>query len=172
MSTFENSKLRFNFGFLLEAPFGSSREIEVNYPHVKFDDDVELTPLTGTFKASRNTQGVYIEGTLYSIAATDCDRCLEPYDAEIAMQLDEMYFYPASTAPAGAYVIKANGQLDLAPLVRDLAVLSIPIQLVCRPDCSGLCVECGQNLNEKDCGCDPQLIDPRLAALKKLLDQE
>lgn len=170
MSTFEYSDLRFNFGFLLEALPGTSREIELDYPQVKLGGDVVLAPLTGVFKASRTTQGIYIEGELVSFASADCARCLIVFDLPITMPLDELYYYPPHEAPEGAYVVKKDGQLDLAPLVREIALLSIPIQPICREDCQGLCVECGQNLNEGDCGCEDDPFDPRFASLKNLLD--
>lgn len=169
MSTFEHSNLRFNFGFLLEAPLGTSRDIELNYPAVKLVD-VLLAPLQGTFRATRNTQGIYIEGVLLSQAELECARCLEPYTGEISMPLDELYYYPAETAEEGAYVVHKDGNVDLGPLVRELAVLAIPFQPICRPDCLGLCIACGQNLNERDCGCADDDLDPRMAVLRNLLD--
>ena len=170
MSTFEYSDLRFNFGFLLEALPGTSREIEINYPHVKLSGDVVLTPLTGWFKASRTTQGIYIEGTFSSFVSADCARCLEPFQQAINIELDELFFYPPGSAPPDAYQVKKDGRLDLGPLVREMAVIAIPMQPICQPDCLGLCIECGQNLNLADCGCEDDSLDPRFAILKNLLD--
>ena len=48
-------------------------------------------------------------------------------------------------------------------------LLSIPIHAICRPDCQGLCAQCGQNLNDAACNCRPDEIDPRLAPLQQLL---
>ena len=73
-------------------------------------------------------------------------------------------------APPEVYVVGENGYIDLAPLVRELAMLDMPMQPLCRPDCHGLCMTCGQNLNEKDCDCETEEIDPRLVALRDLLD--
>jgi uncharacterized protein len=54
--------------------------------------------------------------------------------------------------------------------VRELALLDVPMRPLCRPDCQGLCMNCGQNLNEGDCGCEEEEIDPRLEALRKFLN--
>jgi uncharacterized protein len=43
---------------------------------------------------------------------------------------------------------------------------------LCRPDCRGLCIECGKNLNEGPCDCVVESIDSRLAELKELLRTE
>jgi uncharacterized protein len=58
--------------------------------------------------------------------------------------------------------------IDLDPLVREQLVLSLPAYPVCREDCKGLCPVCGANLNERECGCDRHVPDPRLAGLKNL----
>ena len=56
--------------------------------------------------------------------------------------------------------------IDLAPVVRDVVIAALPIRNLCRPDCKGLCPKCGADLNQADCGCDREVVDPRLAALK------
>jgi uncharacterized protein len=58
--------------------------------------------------------------------------------------------------------------IDLDPLVREQLVLSLPAYPVCRDDCKGLCTVCGTNLNERDCGCDRHVPDPRWAGLKNI----
>lgn len=163
------SRLRFNFGFLLEADFGTIRTIELDYPEVKVSDDVTLRPLRGQFNATRTTEGIYIDGELYSTLTTTCVRCLEDAIIPITVTLDELFFYPPQAAPEGEPIIGDDGFLDLAPLVRELSLLDMPIKPLCQPDCQGLCQECGQNLNVGSCDCPEVVIDPRLAALQKLL---
>jgi uncharacterized protein len=57
--------------------------------------------------------------------------------------------------------------IDLDPVVREQLLLALPGYPVCREDCKGLCTVCGVNLNERDCGCDRHVPDPRWAALEK-----
>jgi uncharacterized protein len=57
--------------------------------------------------------------------------------------------------------------IELDPLVQEQLVLSLPPYPVCADGCKGLCTICGQNLNEKDCGCDRHVPDPRWAGLAK-----
>jgi uncharacterized protein len=64
--------------------------------------------------------------------------------------------------------VPEDAHLDLKPLVRDYALLEFPLKPICREDCQGLCQECGQNLNEKDCGHQPDNDSP-FTALKDLL---
>ncbi len=168
----KRSRLRFNFGFLLESDLGTSREMELDYPSVRVGPDLVLSPLQGKFQVTHTSKGLYLQGHLYSAIAVDCTRCLESVDTPITMQIDELYHDPAHSAPAGEYAIGDDGILDLAPLLRELSLLEIPMQAYCRADCKGICAECGQNLNEGQCDCEQEQIDPRLASLKSLLDAE
>lgn len=59
--------------------------------------------------------------------------------------------------------------IDLDPIVREQVLLALPVTVLCRDDCKGLCSTCGQDLNEKDCGhSEKKEIDVRLAKLKDI----
>jgi DUF177 domain-containing protein len=58
--------------------------------------------------------------------------------------------------------------IDLDPLVREQVLLALPMHAACREDCKGLCGMCGQNLNEGECRCAADQVDPRFAKLKDL----
>jgi uncharacterized protein len=60
--------------------------------------------------------------------------------------------------------------LNLERPLHEQVLLTIPLQTLCRPDCRGLCSQCGQNLNEGSCQCSDNTGDPRLAALRTLLE--
>lgn len=59
-------------------------------------------------------------------------------------------------------------ELDMQPLLRERLLLAIPYAPLCKPDCLGLCSQCGASLNDSECGCDRKVLDPRLAALKNI----
>lgn len=164
------SRLRFNVGFLLESAHGTRRTMEIDFPTIQVGDDVTLSPLQGKFEAIRTSGGVYVSGRLESALNVECVRCLEEMLQPITIELDDLFYYPPSTTPEGEYPVDEDGYIDLSPLVRELSLLGIPMQPICRPDCKGLCMECGQNLNVADCGCEADEIDPRLAGLRELLE--
>ena len=58
--------------------------------------------------------------------------------------------------------------IDLDPIIREQVLLALPVSVLCREDCKGLCTVCGEDLNEKDCGCERKVVDVRLAALKDI----
>ena len=165
------SRLRFNFGFLLEARIGTSRTIELDYPTIDVED-ITLTPLTGALIVTRTSEGVYVSGKLKTATAVTCVRCLIDTLAPVSVSLEELLYYPPGATPPGELAIGEDGYIDLGPLVRELAILELPIHPLCKPDCQGLCQECGTNLNGRDCGCIVDEIDPRLAKLKELLEKD
>ena len=166
------SKLRFNVGHLLDGQLGGRREVELDYPTIQLSDDVTLSPLQGHFLATRTSKGLYLQGDLHSVIEADCTRCLNSVALPISLRLDELFYHPPSAAPEGEYVIDEDGILDLAPLMRELSLLEVPMQVYCLEACRGICVQCGQNLNDADCDCEIDDIDPRMAVLRTLLNDE
>ncbi|MBN1564204.1 MAG: DUF177 domain-containing protein [Anaerolineae bacterium] len=158
--------LKFNIGFLLVQGAGHQRDMELDLPRLRLDDDVELDFLTGTLRLSRNSRGVLAQGKLKTQIVGECVRCLEPITTPVELELEELFSYPPS--PETPYSVDDTGILDLAPLLREEAILAVPMGALCRPDCAGLCLECGQNLNEATCDCKADDIDPRLAILRQL----
>jgi uncharacterized protein len=74
-----------------------------------------------------------------------------------------------SFEPADAEEDTYSGKvIDLDPLVREQLLLALPGYPVCREDCKGLCSVCGANLNDRECGCDRHVPDPRWAGLKNV----
>ena len=66
-------------------------------------------------------------------------------------------------------MLSEDAQIDLAPILREYALLEVPIKPLHDPDCKGLCIECGQDLNVQDCGHNQQEDDSPFSVLKKLL---
>jgi len=64
-------------------------------------------------------------------------------------------------------VIEGN-ELDLTEIAREQILLNLPEQELCKEDCRGICPTCGKDLNEGECRCGEDDVDPRWAALKDL----
>ena len=89
-----------------------------------------------------------------------CMRCLEPADPTFDVDAREVSQPGAGEELESPYV-SADGELDLEAWAHDAFALELPAQLTCRPDCAGLCPQCGANLNEDpshqhDAGPDPR----------------
>jgi uncharacterized protein len=97
-----------------------------------------------------------------------CMRCLAPASATLRVDARE---YQATDPGAddelrSEYV--ADGDLDLDAWARDQVGLSLPDQILCRPDCAGLCHVCGKDLNVEPHEHEEAAVDPRWAALEAL----
>jgi uncharacterized protein len=83
--------------------------------------------------------------------------------------VQELYAYEGSTTEATSEedeVRRIEGDfLDLAPLVRDTVVLNLPLAPVCTEDCAGLCVDCGQRLDDLPADHHHEIVDARWAGL-------
>lgn len=109
-------------------------------------------------------------GTVYRLtgnvtvkAAFECSRCLKPLEQTLTFQFEEDF--DAATLGYG------KDTIDIAEPIRTALIFQEPMQPLCSVDCKGLCFACGANRNLFDCGCDSKKLDPRLAALARLLDK-
>ncbi len=154
---------------LLKASLGSSLTLEIDTgPRVL--EDLEVDFLRGTVQVVRAEGGLFVQGTVESQLGLECVRCLDPFAFPVTLQLAEMFRMTDSDPRPGAiYAVSEDGELDLAPLVRELAWLAIPMKHLCDHKCKGLCPHCGVNLNDESCECEEMRVDPRLAPLKELL---
>lgn len=162
--------LRLNVGFLLKRNAGYIREIPFDNPGTLIIEDISVENLRGSLCLTRTPQGVLVQGELAVDVITDCVRCLSPFNLHFTVSFSDLFAYPASKDVDVFYAIDEGGFLDLRPIMRDESMLAVPMHALCRPDCKGLCSECGENLNEGACDCEGDTIDPRLAPLRALLD--
>jgi uncharacterized protein len=162
--------LKFNVGFLLVQGAGHQKDIELDLPRTRVDEDLDLDYLRGTLRFSRNSRGILLQADLEVSFDAECSRCLTPTQVPVHVELEELFAYPPDLDME--YSVDDTGILDLAPLLREETILATPMLIVCRPDCAGLCPVCGQNLNEGSCDCDQDEIDPRLEALRALKDDD
>lgn len=105
---------------------------------------------------------------------TACARCLEELEGTFRYDFEKI------AAKAGTiegdednYVMITDGRIDFDRDVAEEVSLEFPTRFLCREDCLGLCPKCGKNQNLEPCDCANQKeIDPRLAILKKLLENQ
>jgi uncharacterized protein len=114
-------------------------------------------------------EGVLVTGELDVPVVGSCARCLEPIEDTMHFDVQELFAYEGSTTEATSgedEVRRITGDsLDLAPLVRDAVVLTLPLSPTCTPDCAGLCVDCGERLDDLPPDHSHEVIDPRFAGL-------
>ena len=94
-----------------------------------------------------------------------CMRCLEPAAPEFEVDAYEVHQPGGGEELTSPYM---DDELDLEAWARDALALALPAQLTCRPDCAGLCPQCGANLNEDPGHAHDSAPDPRWAKLSEL----
>lgn len=148
-------------------------------------DDVTFdAPVTGNVEVSRSLGTVRLRGRLVTTAPFSCGRCLTAFRQPLQVQLDEeLLVDPRPGAPAEAaaqrhldpedFILPLGPDLvlDVTEVVRQQLLLALPMVPRCRPDCRGLCPQCGVNWNEVRCGHHVADADPRLAPLLELKDR-
>ena len=118
---------------------------------------------------SRTAAGYAMRMRFTAHVSGPCMRCLD--DADVAVEVDAREVEQGGTDDEELRSPYVEGdELDLASWAHDALALALPIQLLCRPDCAGLCPACGASLNNADPAdhrheSEP---DPRWAALRDL----
>ena len=114
-------------------------------------------------------EGVLVSGEIEAPLVGSCARCLEPIEDTLTLDVQELYAYEGSTTEETSEedeVRLVEGDfLDLEPMVRDTVVLSLPLSPVCDEDCGGLCVDCGQRIDDLPADHAHEITDPRWAGL-------
>ena len=155
---------------MLQKPAGTTRVIDYDFGQVNLDNDLELDTLRGHSKVSRTTQGLMIETELQTTIPAECGRCLTEFLHPLQTNFSDLYVFLHKDRMDEDLVMPEDGFVDLGPIAREQLLLEIPINLVCKPGCKGLCAICGANKNEEDCGHVDDDIDPRMANLRSLLN--
>lgn len=120
-------------------------------------------PLDVSVALTRLEPDYYLKGTLRCAVELECARCAEHFPLDIDHPF-ELALVHSKAKPARATALSDESEeldvtffegpdLDLAPLLQEQFVLSLPYQALCRPECRGICQKCRKNLNQEACGC-------------------
>lgn len=114
-----------------------------------------------------------IEGGGSLVFEAVCDRCLADVELPMELSFDRVVLSPEAfaadeEAEGDDQTFMDGYQLDVEAFVHDEIIVNWPVKILCREDCKGVCPVCGQNLNERECGCDTFVPDPRMAAISDI----
>jgi uncharacterized protein len=153
--------LRINVGFLINQPIGTSRDIHFDFPSVSLPPDFDTIDFQGVVRINRTPQGLLFQGEFNAKEREQCVRCLTHFWQPLHGEFEELYaFNPAKfsgtyggdkTDTESVSILPEDANVDLAPMAREFLLLDVPISPVCKPDCKGLCPECGADLNVSPC---------------------
>ncbi len=165
-----------NVSQLLREPIGSTRDYDI-------DETIDITGegqenrVQGRCNLLRTQRSILVRCNLNTEMELTCSRCLGKFKHPLKIKFHEEFF-PTLDVQSGvampppeeasSFTIDEQHTLDLSEAVRQYALLAVPMKALCKKDCAGLCPKCGKNLNQGECGCHIDDIDPRWSKLADL----
>ena len=116
-----------------------------------------------------------VEGSAQFALLIPCSRCLEPVKVPFELDITRTLLMEpsdkerAETLEEQPYL--QGYELDVDQLVCDELLLNLPMKVLCKEDCKGICNRCGANLNRTDCNCDRSSLDPRMSVIMDIFNQ-
>lgn len=116
-----------------------------------------------------------VEGKAELVLLMPCDRCLEPVRVPFVLSIEEELDMNQSeeerveALDEQPYV--SGYFLDPERLIQNELILNLPMKVLCREDCKGICSHCGMNWNYGTCDCDRSVPDPRMSVIQDIFKQ-
>jgi len=146
---------------------GSTKNIdsEVGFEDVNFRNQIiklpELLVLNIDIYTTQNS--FVFTGDLKGELVIECSRCLKPYSYKFDVEINK---------EIAKEDIEDLKNFDLNNMLLEDIYMAIPLKPLCSKDCKGICEKCGQNLNEAECDCEEDNVDPRLAKLNDFYNDD
>lgn len=133
-------------------------------------------PIAVTMSYYRAGMELFFEGELEAAMIASCARCAEEFTTPRARPFRFVLAPRAACDDADGrlrsedleFSLYEGEEIELAPLIAEQLILALPTRALCHEDCKGLCPRCGTNLNLRQCGCQREVAEPRLAVLRAL----
>jgi len=140
---------------------GSKREYvkELNVDHIDYrNKEIEIDgPLKVKLQVLKAEQSFVLTGNIKGNLILQCSRCLKEFSYPIEVEISDELFIEE---------LEDLHNVNVFPILVSDIILEIPIKPLHDENCKGLCSVCGQDLNEGECDCEEEIVDPRLAKLK------
>ena len=136
----------------------------------------QATPLKIDATAELQGAEIRIRGHLATTLQASCDRCLGAVEIPVDTEFD-LYYRPVNTIAKEEEIeipedeleigFYSGDGLELGDVATEQVILSVPMKVVCRTECRGLCPICGVNRNLTLCNCSPPQEDSPFASLRE-----
>jgi uncharacterized protein len=172
----------YNVASLLTGSLGDSEQYEIENERIVIDGH-SLKEIDGSVRLMRTDASVLVSGDFESVMHDSCVRCLEPATVDVNVTMEEE-FSPTNAKLMGetgsqpseedysydpALVIDEHNSLDITEGLGQAFLSALPIAIVCKEDCLGICPICTVNRNIIQCSCVKSSVDPRWAGLAGLI---
>ena len=137
-----------------------------------------LGDITSHVTLEKSARQILLRAGLRSSASFQCDRCLDEFTKDISPSFQIVYVWDGEERgfdrEEDIRLLRADTNIiDISDAVRDTLLIAVPLKLLCKEDCAGLCQRCGKNLNHADggnCDCAPGETDSRWNKLAGLVE--
>jgi uncharacterized protein len=156
------------------------RQVHLNAWKMKEPDWESRSDLVFDVFISGNQTKALVRGKFTAGITARCHRCLQSFDFDLSRNFKVTYLEPDAERFAREEVELSDSELEVSymdktylplhDMLREQIYLALPMKFLCSADCKGLCPHCGANLNEVECDCDRDQMDPRWASLKAIVN--
>jgi len=154
------------------SQFYEANDLSLDDPEVRLIGPAEVSG-----RLRRDGNDVALRGSLKTKLEVVCGRCLQPVELPISADFNERFVRDIGWAAEEQHELLAedlnvsvfDGEgIELDELVREELLLAVPVNVLCREDCKGLCPICGIDRNLNACQCEVDEVDSRWQKLKEL----
>lgn len=151
-------------------------ELKETISHLSIDgENIKLlSPLEFAGQIENLGDRLNVMGEVHTTVEFLCNRCMEAMSLEVNAPFSEFFSNHKAVVEGEQeeeIFLFEGDQIDIDSHITRAILLELPMKALCKEECKGLCPECGINLNFEKCRCIEETIDPRFAALKKLVNQ-
>jgi uncharacterized protein len=112
------------------------------------------------------------KGSIRTTLTIPCNRCMDDVIKNVEADFVKEFKTDPHDDEEELHEYLKGSVLDLEKLVLDEVYMNVPMKVLCSEDCLGICKSCGKNLNHTACDCEDDNVDPRLAGLKDLFNDQ
>ena len=124
---------RINVGFVVHEEIGYSSEFTFDVPKIEIED-LTLRNVLGSVQVGRTQQGLVVMGNFSGDTTLQCVRCLKDFNHPLKWDFTELYAFTKDSVSESGLLLPDSAQIDLAPLLREYALLEVPISPIHDPD--------------------------------------
>lgn len=147
-------------------------DIEIGETDFLGERFVFTKPLSLTGSIVNNGSTLELSSEAKSEIKVRCARCGRELTVDIAFPIHDLFAEEDDTLTPNEDIVLFTGtKIDMKDIAVNHFLMNVPGKFLCSDNCKGLCAKCGKDLNDGDCDCSKDEIDPRWAALADIMKQ-
>ncbi|AKL95517.1 hypothetical protein CACET_c20700 [Clostridium aceticum] len=155
-------------------------DFTVDLDNINYYGDVlkVISPIHVLGKVYSVGKKIFLSCNLETELQVHCGRCLKPFTYLLKTNIDVELVGQEKfkeEEDLDDTIVYNDNVIDFNEVIKEQIIMNLPMKVVCSENCKGLCKTCGEDLNIEQCQCNQENeddIDPRLAKLKELLQQD